>query len=77
MTTHHRRPVKLGGTSNPRNLSRIPETKHRAWHLLFGHMNPYTIAKTINDTYLDPDFEFVVRRRNEQSLGSASQEKDA
>jgi hypothetical protein len=66
MTIHHRRPVKLGGLSDQRNLSRIPESKHRAWHLLFGHMNPYTIAKTINDVFLDPDFEFVVQRKSDR-----------
>ena len=64
MTNHHRRPVKLGGSSEPRNLSRVPESKHRAWHMLFGHMNPYNIAMLINEVYLDPDFEFVVQRKS-------------
>lgn len=62
MTMHHRRPVKLNGKTEPRNLSRVPKKKHEAWHMLFNHMNPYAIAHLINTVWLDPDFEFVVRR---------------
>ena len=60
-TTHHRKPRSIGGTSDPRNLVRISEKKHAAWHLLFRNLEPDEIAYQINRFYLDPDFEFVVR----------------
>ncbi len=46
---HHRRPRSLGGTSKPSNISYIEPNKHRAWHILFGNMNVYQIAKKLNN----------------------------
>lgn len=62
-TTHHRKPRSLGGSSNDRNLSEIPHDKHVAWHLLFINWDPFRIAEEINAKYLDPDYEFVARRK--------------
>ena len=56
---HHRRPRSIGGGDGGRNISRVPENKHRAWHLLFGNMEAEAIAREINVHWLDPDYHFV------------------
>jgi hypothetical protein len=64
MTLHHRKPKSLGGRKEPRNITVLPLEKHNAWHLLFANFAPERIAEEINEKYLDPDFEVIVRRRN-------------
>lgn len=64
-STHHRRPVVLGGTNESRNLSLLPKDKHRAWHILFSTSPPAHIVALINRLYLDPDYELVLKRRGE------------
>ena len=61
-STHHRKPVSRGGKTIPENLSVVPVVKHRAWHTLFGNMNPMEIADEINKYWLDPSYEFIVRK---------------
>lgn len=62
-SVHHRRPRSQGGTDTQRNLSIIPAHKHQAWHLLFDNKSPYEIAAIINAIYLDPDYFFVCKRK--------------
>lgn len=59
---HHRRPRSLGGKTEPRNLSKVSCKKHVSWHTLFQNMTPEEIAKTINETWLDPDYRMVAHR---------------
>ena len=61
---HHKKPQSLGGTDEPRNLSRLPISRHQAWHVLFSNFTPERIAQEINKRYLDPDFEFIVIERH-------------
>lgn len=64
MTRHHRKPKSQGGKANKENISRIPEKKHRAWHMLFpGNWPPERIAAEINAVYLDPEYRLVLERR--------------
>ena len=64
--THHRRPKAQGGDNSPRNIKKVPVDKHECWSKLFpGHMTPEEIAKSINRTWLDPDFMFICVRRKE------------
>lgn len=68
LTRHHRKPRVLGGKNEERNISFIPQHKHRAWHLITRQPNgdestPGQIAQILNEFYLDPDYMFVVRRR--------------
>ena len=63
-TKHHRKPACMSGGNNKRNIVRIPDKFHRAYHLLFGPGDPHEIARRLNETYIDPDYELVVRRRN-------------
>ena len=62
-TKHHRKPKSRGGGNERENIAHVPVHYHRAWHLLFRNHEPATIASIINTLYLDPDVEFVVRRR--------------
>lgn len=64
LTRHHRKPKSQGGTGTRENISRIPDKKHRAWHILFRDMPPERIAAEINNIYLDPDFQFIAAPKN-------------
>lgn len=62
---HHRRPKAQNGGDDPKNISWVRVERHDAWTLLFpGNLTPHDIARIINDKWLDPDFEFVVRRKS-------------
>jgi hypothetical protein len=63
LSTHHRKPRSIGGTSEKRNLSHIPYHKHEAWHLLFSNMTAPEIANEANRLYLDPDYELIARKK--------------
>jgi len=63
MTNHYRRPVSEGGTRKLRNISRVHNKKHKAYHLLFATWNPFQIAAELNRVWIDLDFELVVRRK--------------
>lgn len=63
LTTHHRKARCVHGTSVSTNISKVPENKHRAYHLLFGHGDPYRIASILNKVWLDPDYELIVRKK--------------
>ena len=60
---HHRRPRSLGVSDTARNLSHVSAISHQNWHALFRNYTPHKIAEIINETWLDADFEFVVRRK--------------
>ena len=62
-TKHHRKARVYGGTSEKRNISRVPDKWHRAYHLLFGAGEPYIIAKRLNEIWIDPNYEVIIRRR--------------
>lgn len=59
LTRHHRKPRKLGGTNEPRNISHITREKHEAWHLLVNHQDIYEVARILNELYVDPDYVLV------------------
>ncbi len=66
MSRHHRKPKSRGGSWDESNISIITKEKHRAWHLIFGIMTPHNIChvvKQITDTYLDPAYEIIVRKK--------------
>jgi hypothetical protein len=60
---HHRRPKSLGGTNGDWNMINVSASKHQAWHTLFKNYTPQQIVKVINDIWLDPDYYFVVRKK--------------
>ena len=57
---HHRKPKSRGGGNSQRNISVVPIVQHQAWHTLFANQTAEEIAETINQTWLDPDYKFVV-----------------
>ena len=61
---HHRKPKSRGGKNTFGNISVVPNSKHRAWHTLFANKTAPEIAKIINKTWLDPEYELVVVLRN-------------
>lgn len=60
---HHRKPSSIGGSNKDFNISLVCRDKHEAWHRLFRNHTPETIAKIINDTWLDSDYSFVVVKK--------------
>ena len=60
---HHRKCRSNGGGNEKRNISSVTNQQHRAWHLLFQNKEAPEIAKLINEVWLDPDVEFIVKRR--------------
>lgn len=64
-STHHRRPRSRGGKTDQQNLSAVTDNEHRAWHTLFKNFTPYSIARIINNTWLDPEFYFIVKKQGE------------
>jgi hypothetical protein len=62
-TKHHRKPICAGGNGKSPNLSYVRHADHVAFHRLFGPGLPQVIVAIINDIWIDPDYELVVRRR--------------
>ena len=60
---HHRKCKVNGGTYAKGNISRVKMDDHFAFHLLFGTRDAYGIAKILNETWIDRDFELIVRRK--------------
>lgn len=57
---HHRKPKKLGGKSEPENISIVPHKLHQAWHTMFGCMKPNEIIDQINRIWIDPNFKLLL-----------------
>lgn len=62
---HHRKPRSICQNKDEKvrsiNKSKVRQNKHRAWHVLFGNMTAEAIAEEINNTWLDPDYIFIVK----------------
>jgi hypothetical protein len=56
-TCHHRKEKALGGTNEPRNLARVQDNRHKAWHILKGGMNLRQFCHFVNTYLIDPDYE--------------------
>lgn len=66
---HHRKPKVFGGSGDlaSGNMVQVDIQKHRAWHLLFDTVSPQEVAKRITATWIDPEWELVARRKNDES----------
>ena len=62
---HHRKPKVHGGSGDlaSGNMIHVCRKKHAAWHILFETVTPQQVARRINETWLDPDWELVARRK--------------
>ena len=63
LSRHHKKCKSNGGGGDRRNLSFVPRKAHTHWHALFYNLEAPSIAKIINQTWLDPEWELVARRR--------------
>lgn len=62
---HHRKMRTNGGTNDPKNMSVVPHNKHVAFHILFGDKTTQQIADVLNEIWIDPDFELIVKPRKQ------------
>lgn len=60
---HHRKCKSNGGTYAKRNISKVKMDEHQAFHKLFSNCDTYGIARILNEIWIDPDFELIVRRK--------------
>jgi hypothetical protein len=60
---HHRKNRAAGGTDDVRNISTVSVKQHRAFHALFGDSESVEIMRALNTIWIDPDYEFVLRRK--------------
>jgi hypothetical protein len=60
---HHRKMKSHQGTDDPRNISWVTQRQHSAFHHLFGNCELIDIMKALNTIWIDPDYEFVLRRK--------------
>lgn len=62
---HHRKPKIRGGSGriNSGNMVEVRVDHHRAFHLLFQTVTVPEIAAILNETWIDPDWELIARKR--------------
>ena len=63
LNKHHRLPRSRGG-GNGRNVIKVDEELHRAYHRLFGNRTAPEIAELLSKVWIDPDYEMIAIRRN-------------
>jgi hypothetical protein len=63
MSWHHRKCKSNGGDTSPGNMVLVQDQKHKAFHLLFQNHPAEIIAEILNQTWIDPQFKLIVRRR--------------
>lgn len=63
LTRHHRNPRSNNGSDKPENISLVPLKKHQAFHALFSNDDVYKIAEKLNNVWIDPRFELIVREK--------------
>lgn len=60
---HHKLARSNGGNchvvNGHRNIVYVPVKKHRAFHTLFENLSAQAICQIINDTWLDPNYQFI------------------
>jgi len=61
--THHRKPKSKGGSDSEVNTITVLRSLHCSYHHLFANMLPKEVAKTLNDTWIDPKTELIALRR--------------
>jgi len=62
---HHRKMRSHGGSNHPSNISLVKPKRHAAFHLLFANWGIRRIVDELNNVWLDPEFQLVVKRRTE------------
>lgn len=62
---HHRKAKILGGSGkiSSGNMVEVRVDHHRAFHMLFQTVTVPEIAKILNETWIDPSWELIARRK--------------
>jgi len=60
---HHRVPRSRGGNGKAANISMVCRDKHAAYHLLFQNYLPEQVAAILNEVWIDPTKELIVKKR--------------
>ena len=63
ITRHHRKPRCQGGDNTDDNVIKVPRNKHESFHLLFNEGDPEYIAKVLNETWINPEYEVRIVKR--------------
>lgn len=42
----------------------VPIVKHELWHRMFGNMTPEEIGVRITNVWISPDYECIIRRKD-------------
>jgi len=62
---HHRKCRSNGGSNHKSNISVVKANKHDSWHHLFKNFDAQKIADVINEKWLDPEYYFLVAKRED------------
>lgn len=57
------------GVKDRRNVVVVRADHHQAFHLLFRNSYPHQIAEILNKTWIDPNYQFIVVRRENDGTG--------
>ena len=63
LVKHHKLPTSKGGSNKARNVSYVPDSLHQAYHLLFCDYTVQDIADILNEHFVNPDFQLIVKPR--------------
>jgi len=66
--THHRKPRSKGGDDSCGNIVTVSKTKHQHFHHLFYEGSPQKIANILNRTWIDPDYELIVVKKEQKEF---------
>jgi hypothetical protein len=60
---HHRKPRSRGGSNHPSNLVWVKKEQHVAFHRLFGNATPQEVARILNETWIDNDWQLIAIKK--------------
>ena len=58
LSDHHILPKSRGGQKE-RNIKRVPEKKHQAYHLLFANLTPDEVIQYLQEVWFKPRGGYV------------------
>ncbi len=64
LTKHHRKRKQDGGGDEPFNIIMVMKYQHEAWNTLFDRYPVEVIAQKLQNIWLPPGYEVIIRRRD-------------
>jgi len=68
MNRHHRVAQSRGGKNSGKNIVRVREDLHRAYHMLFGTEPPEEVARILSETWIDHNMVLIAVPRNHKQF---------